>query len=724
MHSDPVKIGNLLWRLRVYPKGNGHSYVSAYLVCETLDPKSSKLSVDDELPASLLDTPLLLLDESTLDKPNEFPVQMTLIMYNPQEPRVHSFKSVTHRFSSESPDRGFLRFGPAPWTELGLRTTDSRVAMLRGDKLSFICHLQIHKDPTGFLFDGPNEDNDDTSKSFARTGLWPIQSVSDRRGYAPNLTAAVIALALLPQVRDILYMAENLDSAGKPLASALLGFLCDIRRPLSMLEDCPKSTHKVSVEQIAMGLNWFGDAEGLKGCGAISCRLSDKKLSYPLVRPWHPHGRALQDFDPFQVMEFLVAKLASELEDGEDASKELQKLFGGGGFRAKMQPGSTNIRKGLATYFASQDMSAGYPQLLQIELPRQVFDEQSREWKKNRDRIVVPETLRLTSDGGSWYSLFGLIVHRGNCHSREYSTIVRPDGGKWFEFLDADRYADERVPHVTCLTKKQALLENEADVLVAIYMRNDVAFKTMFSSAPAFQGYPEDGFDVPSRFLVPYEARHASNAGAPMEEPSPHSSDSEDDDEATPPPPPSQAAPTTAAPTECVCSEPSPSLLQEPAMSEKIMEVDYFGSGYYRGTMHKGYRHGHGSRIYPDGNTYEGQFERDLRHGKGKQTFKNGDEYVGEWKNDLMEGQGEYWTLLSGAKYSGGFMKGKRYGKFTVTGNEAEALQQCLICLDEERNAVLYPCGHHCACVGCGRKLERCPYCSRSVSDVIRLYTV
>ena len=51
---------------------------------------------------------------------------------------------------------------------------------------------------------------------------------------------------------------------------------------------------------------------------------------------------------------------------------------------------------------------------------------------------------------------------------------------------------------------------------------------------------------------------------------------------------------------------------------------------------------------------------------------------------------------------------------------------QCVVCLDQPRNAILYNCGHVCVCHPCGKQLIarklRCPMCRAEIKDCIVLY--
>ncbi|XP_042517275.1 E3 ubiquitin-protein ligase SP1 [Macadamia integrifolia] len=46
----------------------------------------------------------------------------------------------------------------------------------------------------------------------------------------------------------------------------------------------------------------------------------------------------------------------------------------------------------------------------------------------------------------------------------------------------------------------------------------------------------------------------------------------------------------------------------------------------------------------------------------------------------------------------------------------------CVICLEQEYNAVFVPCGHMCCCTTCSSHLTNCPLCRRRIEQVVRTF--
>jgi hypothetical protein len=55
---------------------------------------------------------------------------------------------------------------------------------------------------------------------------------------------------------------------------------------------------------------------------------------------------------------------------------------------------------------------------------------------------------------------------------------------------------------------------------------------------------------------------------------------------------------------------------------------------------------------------------------------------------------------------------------------EDDADKECTICLSEQSNAIVMPCGHMCVCMDCGNSLKTskhnlCPVCRGAIQSLI-----
>jgi hypothetical protein len=62
-----------------------------------------------------------------------------------------------------------------------------------------------------------------------------------------------------------------------------------------------------------------------------------------------------------------------------------------------------------------------------------------------------------------------------------------------------------------------------------------------------------------------------------------------------------------------------------------------------------------------------------------------------------------------------------------MTGDESEDEQidtvlECVICMRNQKNRMLHPCGHVCVCQDCGTGISKCPICRTDITGTIPAY--
>ncbi|KAH9563027.1 hypothetical protein CY35_05G103500 [Sphagnum magellanicum] len=60
--------------------------------------------------------------------------------------------------------------------------------------------------------------------------------------------------------------------------------------------------------------------------------------------------------------------------------------------------------------------------------------------------------------------------------------------------------------------------------------------------------------------------------------------------------------------------------------------------------------------------------------------------------------------------------------KDAILIKEGHAPNLCVICLEQDYNAVFVPCGHMCCCVSCSAQLTTCPLCRHHIDQLVRTY--
>lgn len=513
IRSPPAFIGGYYWTLKFFPRGNNISSLSVYLECSPAPPTEdeylldaefkvvtglpdAKLSdltpdVDIKLPAPVVSSKRNSVSEPSEAEPKETPAsedtgdaaaeiaanqkaarntawrapaQIGVVLYNPDEPRTRQSQTSAHQFSSHNPDWGWTNFH-GPWDQIHRRQHGQRQALLRNDTLSFDAYIRIFDDSTKSLW-WHYSDSEPIWDSLALIGYPPMGDPKTRFSHE---VAGLASWILLKPFRDILQSVDyqaclrDPNVRPKPLCNVLVDFL------LTMESQGSKAANEsIDMDRILSRL-----------------RVLDESSS-----------------DVISFWEIVRRTLDLELA-GTDAAGRLSKLF-------DSQPsGSLNtipndynsrirviaettdsVQSGVTKYLESTPGKWSLPSVMHVDLARQKFDYNAREWKLMFNRVQLDEELDLSefvdeNETGK-YSLYGFIVHKGNRASGMYHCVLRPGGPDthWLAFRDEDS------KRIECLTKKAALAGHEGltaeelkessnsdspDVAVAVmYVRNDL----------------------------------------------------------------------------------------------------------------------------------------------------------------------------------------------------------------------------------------------------------
>lgn len=524
MKSDPVTVGDHQWQIKFYPKGNDSDYLSVYLECLSVVDSSSKKKVGRvdsvakeesveaaieeqlaEVPATVPEyqsTCLPLLGSKRLPKRKSVAAQVSVVMYNPTEPRVNYSRTALHRFCSGSPDWGWTRFH-GPYYDIPHRLRGQRQALLRDDKLAFTGYIRLVEDETECLWEHHSREN--PWDSFAMTGLQGLMLGEDASAPGGNMISAIASWMLFKPFRALLYSAHAPDpeeesfAQPKPLVSALQKVLYMLRTQVD------PGTGPVPLDDVLDALEWYGI-----------------------------HDR-IDKLDVMETWEVLHTKLEEELHDTPEAAAfeaicgpRRNHSIGVPSYRVPV----VGVESMQAAINGSTDLTIpgqDPPQLLTIELERQHFDLKTRSYVKLLNKVTLDDHVTVA---GVPYTLYGFVVHKQTLQSYVYQTILRPEGPgtRWYSYSDSK---DEN--HVKCLTRKQAVDAhagrvgtsridgNDPVAYIALYVRDD---KTNI----AFERDPEsEQWEVPHWIKVDVErATHSDNM-----------------DSLPPPPPVADQQPTT-----------------------------------------------------------------------------------------------------------------------------------------------------------------------------------
>ena len=81
----------------------------------------------------------------------------------------------------------------------------------------------------------------------------------------------------------------------------------------------------------------------------------------------------------------------------------------------------------------------------------------------------------------------------------------------------------------------------------------------------------------------------------------------------------------------------------------------------------------------------------------------------------------ECWRTIHKDRPSVSEIQTKLQEAFAVESLEASKTE-CVVCLSAEPVMALMPCGHRCACEGCGPSLRTCPMCRADVQEAKRIF--
>ncbi|KAK3066055.1 hypothetical protein LTR53_017738, partial [Teratosphaeriaceae sp. CCFEE 6253] len=185
MRSPTLHVGGYDWRIVFHPRGNNTDFLSLYIECVSMQQAEYTDLETFESPAFPF-----LAGESTeaIKKRRSVAAQVSVIMYNPTEPRSYEFKHDAHRYSKASADYGWRYF--AHREDFYMRRHGQRQALLRGDKLAFSAYIRVVEDPTQCMW--AHDHNDSFKESLLSTSLRPFS------GQLPHLAALIPLLYFAP----------------------------------------------------------------------------------------------------------------------------------------------------------------------------------------------------------------------------------------------------------------------------------------------------------------------------------------------------------------------------------------------------------------------------------------------------------------------------------------------------------------------------------------------
>jgi len=712
MRSPIAHIGGYDWQIKFYPKGNRTDYLSVYLENVTMLKDDFKDRTELSSPALpvLAGSPKMLQRKSVA-------AQVSVVMYNPAEPRVHESKTDAHQYNKKAADFGWKYFTRSARYDFACRTHGQRQSILRDDKLAFTAYIRIINDPTGCMWDTGFPGTD---ASLVATGLRPFDTLSAQ-------IAALVPLMHLRPFRELLYKYKS-DSSLFTLLQTCLD---------KMLSRRLKRKH-------------FRYSTLPEGCDVVNFL---QIISERIRAECHPEVYAEFDalfasFSP-QVVPVCSRRLTTK--------------------------NYSSVQEALHEHKSAQKT----PAILTVELERQAFNANKRKWEKVTNSVTVDDRVSHNGVSYSLYAFVKHSGPLGTGNYTPFVRPGGP-GSKWYAYEsgqvrcqtqkqvmegDVRRNVPSRngVEYPYHRPASIDLADQEALPYLVFYVRDDDF------AAYAFELPAEERWDIPETVRKPRrapdsfdgpetqnkQAQDLSKSDSPTADISELASatnsamrpngdqtrlgpdhdamdgddvvmsDVEEDGSRTP----IRINNALDATTNGITVERREYRDQPGALeATQTITVNFFSGEYYQGSALKDQKlyHGKGHLIYTNGDEYRGSFAHGLPSGKGTMIYAaSGNTYDGDWIEGKHYGQGTYTELATGNVFEGGWKEGKRSGSFVLRGTVTdEDKGLCQICYCRNMTTAFYECGHVLACRDCANMVESCPICRKRVLARLELYGV
>lgn len=472
MVSPVAKVDENYWQIKLYPRGNKCSSLSAYIKCSRHPPKSAAdipegcFSFFEGPPHAQLGpgavpsqtltiaagtrgnsaatlTHLVASSDTDTEKPEDslglessgpspqheidaarrdvtdvegyaegdwrVPAQLGMVIYNPEEPRTCTYMSSQHQFSKNNDDWGWTNF-VGPWSDLHIRQHLQRQPLLRNDTIGIDAYIRIFDDPSQALWWHPS-DTETYWDSKSLAGYYPMGAAPLYHGIG---VAGMTPWLLLAPFRRIIQNFNSGQRRSNPEAPPT-PFICQLQRILFLMRSLKREPEAyVDLHPLILSLD----------------RLLE--TYYDVKTFWEVLRRTVElelggDCDPLNQL--------SSIFDTPDGPISLPPL---------PVKGTRDIQQGLDEVLATAKFKGHLPNFLPLFLARDRFDANAREWKLVRDRVIMNEELDVSKycPGGesASYTLYGFVVHVGGRNSGKFYSVLRPDGpnGKWLAFEDGD----------------------------------------------------------------------------------------------------------------------------------------------------------------------------------------------------------------------------------------------------------------------------------------------
>lgn len=477
MISPPAKVDGNYWQIKLYPRGNKCSSLSAYIRCSPVPPKLEPDTTDStfsfyegspeaDLGNDAVPTQTLTIEAQTM------PENKTTSTESPdgQEPQKDGSTESSQESSQETDSQD-----SEPVTTDNTSSTDAS----KQDKpvdLTWRVAAQL-----GMIMYNPAEPRTCTFMSsehqfscanddWGWTNFHGSWKEIHRRQYAqrtPLLQNDTIAIDAYIRIFDDPTQAlwwHSSESEAQWDSRSLAGYF-----PMGT----PPLFHSPAVAGITAWLLLAPFRNALQAADAGGWRTNSQIRPRPLLEhlqkiiflmKWLDKAsetyvdvnnaivhlsRSGESFtDVVTFWEVLRRGMELELADDANFMQAMAKIFDSSAGPISLPPlpveGVSDIQQGLDKVLPAANIKGRLPDVLSLPLAREKFDKRTREWKLLYDRVIMNDevmALDQSEEGGRVsYTLYGFMVQVGERNSGKFYTVLRPNGpgSKWLAFEDGD----------------------------------------------------------------------------------------------------------------------------------------------------------------------------------------------------------------------------------------------------------------------------------------------
>lgn len=455
LYGPTFVLGDVAWRLYLFPEGNNTPSVSIYLAGSpfeeyAIDNDPPAEPVDQEQQTALQGQPQQQPKLQQSKPPKDWAVcaQFGIVLWNPEDPSSLTYNCATHRFTLEEADWGFSKFYDL--RRLFTKQSPLENPIISNNKANFSVYIRIVNDPTGVLWH--NMRNYNSKRATGYTGL-------KNQGATCYLNSLLQSLYFTTAFRDaVLQVPTDSETDGIPYAlQRLFTQLNTSETPVGTLQltksfgwDTADAFTQHDVQELNRVLmdNLEGKMKGTKVEGALNKMFVGQFKSYIKCVNVDFESSRIEDYWDIQ----LNVKGMKNLEDSFKDYIQVETLDGENQY--------------MATGYGLQDAKKGvvfksFPPVLHLQLQRYEFDPMRGDTIKINDRYEFPTEVDLAPfldedsrdpNESYVYALHGVLVHCGDLNIGHYYALLKPTkDGPWYKF-DDDK--------VTRVTMKEVLDDN------------------------------------------------------------------------------------------------------------------------------------------------------------------------------------------------------------------------------------------------------------------------